>query len=108
MATDTSRLWSCDTLAHGIDFLNQEALKADEEENLLEAMIKDSFVIYMIRILELVSNSVSSWQWLFTYIDGLPLIARTWWSNSLNDYLLHHPLFLRQFQTQFKIYISYI
>ena len=64
MATDTSRLWSCETLAHGIDFLNQEALKAGEEENLLEAMIKDSFVIYiyiyMIRILELVSNSVSS------------------------------------------------
>ena len=53
-------MWSCDTLAHGIDFLNQEALKVDEEENLLEAMIKDSFVIYMIRILELVSNSVSS------------------------------------------------
>ena len=108
IATDTSRMWSCDTLAHGIDFLNQEALKVDEEENLLEAMIKDSFVIYMIRILELVSNSVSSWQWLFTYIDGLPLIARTWRSNSLNDYLLHHPLFLRQFQTQFKIYMTYL
>ena len=45
MATDTSKVWSCSTLAHGIDFLNQEAARVDEEENLLEAMIKDSLVI---------------------------------------------------------------
>ena len=45
MATDSSRAWSCSTLAHGIDYLNKEAAKVDEEELLLEAMIKDSLFI---------------------------------------------------------------
>ena len=42
MEPETSRVWSCATLKDGIDYLLDEVSKVGEEEDLLEAMIKDS------------------------------------------------------------------
>lgn len=38
----TSRVWSCHTLADGVDALLAEANQVEEEEEMLEKMIQDT------------------------------------------------------------------
>ena len=44
---ESSRLWSCETLKDGIAHLMSEVNAVDEEENLLEMMIKDTLHGFM-------------------------------------------------------------